>query len=258
MKLKEMMKLDANMFKSLSIAEKIKIVESLQKIANKRIDALEKSGLAPISNALHSRNGNKFPRMKRNVAKYTKMENAYKSRRTEYKKSRGKLPRPSKNKKLSALEENLTEAFGNVKGFLGAKSSTISGASKTLKKASKEFASLDELKNASKAQQNKFWDAYNRLKDLDPGLRSAVDYEILRQMLFDIMMKRTKNGMRFKNIDSAIKEMEDKLRSIYEEKFGKEYVPNSPMNKKLDTSVEDAPFKIYGESMSVFGDDDDD
>ena len=77
-------------------------------------------------------------------------------------------------------------------------------------------------------------------------------------MLYDIIAKKTKSGAyRFRNIDSAIKEMEDKLRSFYEEKFGKEYVPNSPMNKKLDTSVEDAPFKIYGESMSIFGDDDD-
>lgn len=272
MKLKEMLKFDANMFKSLSIAEKIKMVESLQKIANKRIDALEKSGLESISYALFDRSEKRFPKMKRNAEKYARMERAYQVRVKAFRKSKGKSPIPVMNKKLVELEKNLTLALSDVQTFLKRPSSTIKGVRNTLRKASKDFINFNEIKNASSNQKKRFWEAYHRVLDLDQGLLKAVNYEILRQMFFNIVATKTKSGFRFKNIEEAIKTMENKLREEYAKKFGREFMPNSPFNmklktpeeeiiplgKKLDTSIEDAPFKVYGESMSIFGDDDDD
>ena len=115
MNLKEMMSISAYQFNRLDIGTRMAIVKKLEKIGNKRIEALRKSGLAPLSNALHSRSGKKF-----NTHMPLKVENIRKSRKPN-------------------LEKRLLKSFGQAKSFLGAKSSTKSGITEVYKKRAKTW-----------------------------------------------------------------------------------------------------------------------
>lgn len=191
--LKTYLSISSNMFEKLPIARKMEIVRYLEKVGNKRIENLKKSGLAPVSSALHARSGHKF-----NTRMPVKPENVRKNRKEN-------------------LEKRLSQGFSEAKSFLGAKSSTIKGASKTLRKASQDFENMDALLTASKAQQKKFWTAYNTLKDYDSSLLKSMDYEKRRQMLFNIMVKRTKNGaLHFRNVEESVSLMLNAMKDQYE------------------------------------------
>lgn len=233
MKLSQILKLSSVDFKRLSVAEKIQAVEYLQKVANKRIDRLHESGLTAVSSALHSRSGRKFTGKHMNASRASKMEKAYQSRRNDAKKSGLSLSNVKKNKKLEKLEERLTDEFSEGKSFLSSPSSTLKGANRTFNRASKDFASFDTLMNMSKAQQNKFWEAYNRLKDYDPSLLKSQDYMKRREQLFNIMLKNPDGKRnRLRNIDEALSLMENKMREDYTKAYSAKY-GDSPMNKPM-------------------------
>lgn len=199
--IKDMLKLTSEQFEKLNIATKMEIVRKMEQIGNKRIDRLNQAGLAPVSNALHYRSGKKFhTRMPK------KPENVRKSRKAN-------------------LENRLSTAFGNAKSFLGAKSSTIKGATRTYNKASADFENFDDLINASKAQQNKFWKAYNNMKDIMPNRFMKNDSEQRLKELWQIMVTPLKNGkLRFSSVDKAIEKMLQALDEEY--KTAKEYLEN--------------------------------
>lgn len=195
--LKEMMSISAYQFNRLDIGTRMAIVKKLEKIGNKRIEALRKSGLAPLSNALHSRSGKKF-----NTRMPLKVENIRKSRKPN-------------------LEKRLLKSFGQAKSFLGAKSSTIKGAQRIYNRASKDFGGIDELNKATRNQLNKFWKAYNNLRDLYPNEFVKETSDTKLQELWSIMVTPLrKGGFRFKSVDDAVELMKNKLDAEYKKNQG--------------------------------------
>ena len=219
MKLKELLKLTTYQFGKLSLAEKMRAVKYMEKVANKRIERLEETGLDTASYALHARNNRKFKtRLPESVAN---AEAYHKGRKAK-------------------LHKRLEEAFSSSSSFLSAKSSTIKGAERIYNRAVEDFESQNELYTASKAQQNKFWEAYNRLKDEHPDLLQSGDYMKRRQQLYDIMVTHTKTGkLRFKSIDKAVEEMNRQMTEQYTASM-------------LDKAESDSPYnnpKTFGESV---------
>lgn len=196
------LKLNSSQFNKLNLGTKMEIVRQMEKIGNKRIERLKEAGLTAVSSALHARSGKKF---------YTRMPSSVANVR--------------KSRKAN-LENRLSNAFGSAKNFLGSKSSTIKGAQKTFNRASKDFENFNDLINASKAQQNKFWQAYNNLKDIMPNqfTKGQASEERLKQ-LWGIMVTKLKNGgFRFKSVDNAIDKMLGLLDKEY--KTAQEYLAN--------------------------------
>lgn len=179
------LKLNASQFNKLNLGTKMEIVRQMEKLGNKRIERLQKAGLTAVSSALHARSGKKFhTRMPSSVG------NVRKSRKAN-------------------LEQRLSTAFGNAKNFLGSKSSTIKGAQKTFNRASKDFENFDDLIKASKAQQNKFWKAYNNLKDIMPNQfqKGQASEQRLKELWKIMVTPLHGGGFRFKSVDSAIDKM---------------------------------------------------
>ena len=196
--LKAMMTLTSAQFNKLNIATKMEIVKKLEKIGNKRIEALKKSGLSAVSHAFHSRSAKKF-----NTRMPLKPENVRKSRK-------------------ASLEKRLLKGFGQAKLFLGAKSSTIKGAQKIFNRASKDFGNVKDLQNATKEQLNKFWTAYNNLRDIRPTDFRHETSDTRLQELWKIMVTPLKKGgFRFKSVDSAVnamlRELDDEYKKAQDE-----------------------------------------
>lgn len=189
MKIKELLKISSDAFARLSTAQKMKIVKYMEQVANRRVLNLKAHGLDYVSPAVHLYGGkvHKTP-----------------------------MPRTPKNIRKSrepALVNRLTDSFSRAKNFLNMKTSKVAGASEYLRKAGQDFASEGALKSASKAQQRKFWTAYNQMRDLYPSLfqKGQDKYLKYREELYQIMVKKTKNGYRFKNIEESLKLMAEKL-----------------------------------------------
>lgn len=195
MKLKDLLKLSSYQFSKLSLRDQLNAVKYMEGVGNRRITKLEETGLDVSSSALHARNNRRFktrlPQSAENAEAYHKGRKA-------------------------RLRERLKESFSSAQSFLESKSSTLKGSRKIYERAYAEFTSQNELFTASKRQQNKFWEAYNRLKDEKPDLFQSMNYMGRRQMLYDIMVKKTKTGkLRFMNVDDAVAKMNSLMESDY-------------------------------------------
>ena len=217
MKIKELLKISSDAFARLSTAQKMNIVKYMERVANNRVSELKAHGLDYVSPAVHLYGGkvHKTP-----------------------------MPRTPKNIRKSrepALVNRLTDSFSRAKNFLNMKTSKVSGASAYLRKAGEDFASEGALKSASKAQQRKFWTAYNQLRDLYPTKfqKGQDKYLKYREELYQIMVKTTKNGFRFKNIDDSIALM------------AKELGVPAPVKGEVGHAPEPAPNKENVESPLV-------
>ena len=210
MKLKNLLDLTSYQFGKMSLGDQMKAIKYMEKVANRRIAKLQETGLDVASPALHARSNRlfrtKLPESVANAEAYHKGRKAH-------------------------LRERLKESFSQSQSFLSSQSSTLKGANRIYTKVYEEFDSQNELFTASVRQQNKFWEAYNKLKDENPDLLRSMDYLGRRQQLYNIMVTRTKTGkLRFKSVEKAVAEMNSLMQSDYIKNQLDEAESGNPLN----------------------------
>ena len=220
MSIRDIMNLTDVELSKMSAREIKAVTNRLASSANKRIRRLKESGLASRSSAYRGlRAGIKH---KGKIRMFT----------TDYKKLKIKEMKGHKGKFPSA-KGKLYKEFNRAVRFLNDKTSTIAGTKDVMKKVKQR---LGEFK--SKAQENRFWEAYNALQkdygDLVKGRRISTDE--IQQMIYE---RQFPNGKRKEtDIDSVIENMRKELE--------RKYV------KSEESQPEETPFSIRYEKVKLF------
>lgn len=199
----------------LKASELRSLVNKLASAGNKRIRRLQESKLASRSGAYRQLRGGM--KHKGKVKMFT----------TDLKKLKVKSKGQERNK--------LLKEFARASRFLNDKTSTVSGTRKTIRDVESRLG-----KFRSKAQANRFWDAYNAVRadygDMIRGRKISTDE--IQKMIYERMFKSgasPKGDAVDKVIDAMRKEMESS------------YV------KSQQTSTEgETPFSVRFEKIKIF------
>ena len=110
--------------------------------------------------------------------------------------------------------QGLMEEFKRIKQYMRAETSSLRGYKNVQKKAIRSLQSSAGI-DLTKTNYDRFWKAYERLKELHPEIAdSNYKYGILQEMA-----SRVEGKKRF-SIDKLIRDMESKITEIYEEQQG--------------------------------------
>ena len=219
MSIRDIMNLTDVELSKMSAREIKAVTNRLASTANKRIRRLKESGLASRSSAYRGlRSGIKH---KGRLRLFT----------TDYKKLKIKPLKGHKGKYPSA-KGKLYKEFNRAVRFLNDKTSTIAGTKQVMKNVRQR---LGEFK--SKAQENRFWEAYNALQkdygDLVKGRKISTNE--MQQMIYE---RQFAKGKKETDIDSVI----DNMRKELERKYV----------KSEESQSEETPFSIRYEKIKLF------
>lgn len=216
MKVNEILNLSADKVVSLSARELRSLTKTLVDASNKRIKRLEETKTAKFSGAYRSLRGGKLHRGK--LRKFSIDKKALKV------------------KSKAGYRNKLLKEFARASRFLNDKTSSVAGTRKVVKDVESRIG-----KFKSKAQANRFWDAYNAIRkdygDVINGRKISTD-----EIQATIYGRIYKGGKERKDeIDDIIEAMRGELESKYVK------------GEKAENEGEpDTPFSIRFEKVKIF------
>ena len=216
MKVSDILNLSADKVMSLSAKELRSLTKTLVDASNKRIKRLEETKTAKFSGAYRALRGGKLHRGK--LRKFSIDRKALKV------------------KSKAGYRNKLLKEFARASRFLNDKTSSVAGTRKVVKDVEKRIG-----KFKSKAQANRFWDAYNAIRkdygDVIKGRKISTD-----EIQATIYGRLYKDGKERKNeIDDIIDNMREELERNYVK------------GEKAEADKEpESPFKIRFEKIDIF------
>ena len=224
MKIDDILNLNGRDLLSMTEKQLQAIANALTSASNKRIRRIEASGVGQASSAVNARrlkSGKVIPFS----AKLSKHYNSPKKRKAELR------------KRIGQMKEFMTSYTGNVRG-----------AREVSRKLGALFGiDYDQL---SINQQRKFWEAYNKFKQDNPGLirsMSKEQYMKLREDLFSIQVWKTSTGkLRVSDIDKSVNAIAEQMQGRYNELL-RGQANDSPLSNATQKPSDSGGLEIIGE-----------
>ena len=108
-------------------------------------------------------------------------------------------------------KQELFEEFKRIKNYMSSKTQSLSGQAELKREAIKTIASSDINIDLGNVNYDRFWQAYEKLKELKPEIADKnFKYEVLEKLY-----KRTK-GKKWFNVDKAVLAIDKEIDKIYE------------------------------------------
>ena len=216
MKISNILNLNSEELSKLSNPQLADVLRSLVSASNKRIKRIEQSGLGYASASVSARR-TKSGAVRKFSAKLPKSLSVPKLDP----KLKG-VNRARQMARIARLQHSrqmeLLSRIAQAKNFLTSPSSTIEGAKKSASAIARDLG-VDSYDQLSRAQQNKFWRAYNMLKNRYPDLlrSDATKYEARRAELYNFMIRKTKTGKyRLANVEKSVEGFFNELDREYQ------------------------------------------
>jgi len=207
---KEILSMSGDEIMRLNKSQLTALTRQLASTANRKISNLQKSKVARFSLALRNlRGGKKHTGKIRNFSLWGKT---------------------GSGKRRAKTRNELLKEFTRASRFLSDKTSSVSGVKSVMRDVTKRIG-----KFRSKAQQNRFWNAYNELnKDYrDVIIGRKISTNEVQSMLYDRMI-----GNKKVDIDDLIETMRSEMETRYV--------------KEETTEGEDTPFRVMYEQIKLF------